>query len=184
MDNLEIAQIFSHIADILELKDENPFRIRTYRRTALVLESFPHDVNQFYKEGRLRSIPGVGEGIEEKIKELIETGRLRYYEDLKKEIPEGIFQILEIQEIGPKTASVLYKKLGIDNIKKLKKAAVEHKIRELPGMGEKTEENILKGIDLLKKRKERIPLQEALVLADKISQPLEKLKEVKRMPPP
>jgi DNA polymerase (family 10) len=181
MDNLELARIFSRIADILEIKNENLFKIRAYRRITQVLESLPSDINQLYKEDKIEDIPGVGEGIAEKIKELIETGKLKYYEELKKKVPEGLLEMMNIPEVGPKTVSLLYKKLGVDSMEKLKKVASEGKIRDLPGMGEKTEENILKGIELVRKREERIPLQEALFLAEKITKPLEKLKEVKRI---
>lgn len=181
MDNLELAKIFSQIADILEIKDENTFKIRAYRRVTQVLESLPHDINQIYKEGRIEEIPGVGEGIAQKIKELIQTGKLEYYEDLKKKIPDGVLEMMDIPEVGPKTVALLYKKLHIDSIEKLKKAASTGKIRKLPGMGEKTEENILKGIALVRKREERIPLQEAMYLAERIMEPLSKLKDVKKL---
>lgn len=181
MDNLDLANIFSHIADILEIKGENPFKIRAYRRVTQVLENFPHDINKFRGKNKLEDIPGVGEGIAEKIEELLDTGRLKYYENLKKDVPESLFEIMNIPDIGPKTVALLYKKLGIDSVKKLEKAISEHKIKDLPGMGEKTEEKIKEGIKLVKKREERISLQEGLRLAEKIAEPLKKLKEVKKL---
>ncbi len=181
MDNLEIAKILSHIADILEIKNENTFRVRAYRKAAEAIESLTQNINQLYEENKIESIPGVGKGITEKIDELIKTGKLKYYEGLKKEIPESLLEIMNVSEVGPKTTALLYEKLKIDSIEKLKNAALKHKISELPGMGEKTEENILKGIELLKKAEERMPLNEAMNLADKIIAQLEKIKEIKRI---
>lgn len=181
MDNLEIAKIFSRIADILEIKNENPFKVRAYRRVTQVLESLPQEVSQLYEEGKLDNIPGVGEGIAKKIKELIETGKLNYYEDLKKDIPDGLLEMMNIPEVGPRTVWLLYDRLGVDSIEELKKAAEDRKLRELPGMGPKTEENILKGLELIKRRAERIPLQEALATATRVIEPLKKLKEVKKL---
>jgi DNA polymerase (family 10) len=181
MDNLEIAKIFSRIADILEIKNETSFKIRAYRKVAQVLENLPHDIKQLYEENKLYSIPGVGKGIEEKIKELVKTGKLKYYEQLKKETPEELLEIMSISDVGPKTVRLLYEKLQVDSMEKLQKAALENKIRELPGMGQKTQDNILKGIELAKKRKERMPLKEALVLSEKITEPLSKLKEVEEI---
>lgn len=181
MDNLEIAKIFSHIADILEIKNENPFKVRAYRKAAESLENLTQNINQLYKENKVETIPGVGKGIAEKIGELIETGKLKYYEDLKKKIPESLVEIMNVPEMGPKTTALLYEKLKIDSIEKLKDAALKHKISKLPGMGEKTEENILKGIELLKRAAERMPLNEAMDLSDKIIAQLERMKEVKKI---
>jgi len=181
MDNLEIAKVFSGIADILEIKNENTFKIRAYRKASEVLETLTQNIEQLYKEEQLETIPGVGKGIAEKIKELIETGKLKYYEDLKKEIPQSLLEMMNVPDMGPKTAALLYEKLKIDSIEKLKDAALKHKISKLPRMGEKSEENILRGIELFKKASQRIPLQEAMVLAEAIIAHLKKLKEVKKI---
>ncbi len=181
MDNLEIARIFSEIGDILEIKGENPFKVRAYRRVTQILESLPQDISQLYEKGKLSELPGVGASIAEKIKELLETGKLTYYENLKKEIPAGLLQMLKIPGMGPKTVSLLYHKVGIDTVEKLEKAAREGKLRSLPGLGAKTEENIIKGIQLLKGRKERIPLHEALTIAEGIIKVLKELKEVNKI---
>jgi len=168
MTNLEIARVFSEIADILEIKGENPFKVRAYRRVTQLLESLPQSVEEIYKAGKLSELPGIGASIAEKIKELLETGKLRYYEELKKDVPPGLLEMLKIPELGPKTVSLIYNTLGISTIQELEKAAREQKLRKLKGLGPKTEENILKGIEFIKGREERIPLHEALTLAENI----------------
>lgn len=165
MRNSEIAQIFRDIADILELKGENPFRVRAYQKIVRTLESLPGEVKEIYRRGDLRNIPGVGEGLAKKIEELLTTGKLTYYDDLKKQIAPGLVELLSIQEIGPKTASLLHKELGINNVRELEKAVSEHRLKDLPGMGEKTEENIQRGIELLKKKRGRMLLGKAHPLA-------------------
>ncbi len=181
MTNLEIARIFSEIADILEIREENPFKVRAYRRVTQLLESLPQEVEEIYKRGELHNLPGVGASIAEKIKEIIETGKLKYHEELRKNIPAGLLEMLRIPEMGPKTVAVIYKKLGISTIEGLEKAAREKKLRNLYGLGPKTEENIIKGMSLIKKRKERIPLHEALVLAEDIIKRLKESGKVKRI---
>jgi len=181
MDNLEIAKIFSTIADILEVQEENPFKIRAYRRAAQILESLPQDIRQLYEQGKLEEIPGIGKGIAERIAELIETNQLKYYQVLKKKVPPDLLEMLTVPEVGPKTVALLYKKLHIDSIEKLRKAAQAQKLRDLPGMGARSEENILKGIELRERRNERMPVREALSLADSILEQLKGLPGVKQV---
>ena len=181
MTNLQISRIFSEIADLLEIKGENPFKIRAYRRITQLMESLPQEVEEIYKKGELNNLPGVGVSIAEKIKEILETGKLSYHEKLKKETPEGLLEMLKIPEMGPKTVALIYKKLGISTLEELEKAAHEKKLRNLYGLGPKTEENILKGMALIKERRERIPLHEALTLAEDIIKSLKSSKKVGRI---
>lgn len=183
MRNSEIASIFSHIADILEIKGENPFRVRAYQKVVRVLESLTEEVEEIYKAGELKNISGVGEGIAKKIEEVLTTGKLQYYEDLKESVPSGLVELLNISEVGPKTASLLYKELGINSVKDLEKAVKGHRIKDLPGMGEKTEENIRRGIELLKRKKGRMLLGKAYPLAQSIIDSLKRLSEVNRISP-
>ena len=180
MKNKLIAEIFRDIAQILEIKGENHFRIRAYERAGQNIDSFPDDVELLAKENKLKDIPGVGKDLEEKMREIISTGRLKYLDELKKEIPEGLLQMLDVPGIGPKTAKVLYEKLDIQDIVMLERMAAAGKIRELPGMGEKTEENILAGIDIVKKGRERLDLKTAMDIAESFVSKLEKIKEVKK----
>ena len=181
LKNLELSRIFEQIARILKIKGENPFKIRAYEKIALVLENLPIDIETIYQQGRLNNIPGVGEGIAKKIEEFLTTGKLEYYEKLKETIPSGVIELLDISEVGPKTAKLLYEELGVDNIEKLEKAVRQHRIKDLPGMGEKSEDNILRGIKLYKRRKERVLLGTALPLAEEIVESLSRLDETDKI---
>lgn len=173
MKNQEIARIFNEIADILEIKGENPFRIRAYRRAAQNIEGFSRDVSGLSEE-ELLSIPGIGHDLAGKIREYISTGKIASYEELKKEIPEGLTVLLTVPSLGPKTAKLLYERLKIKDIDDLERLAREHKLIGLPGIKEKTEENILKGIEMLKRGKERLPIGRVLPLAQEILEQLRK----------
>lgn len=181
MKNIELSRIFEQIAKILKIKGENPFKIRAYEKITLVLENLPIDIETIYQQGGLNNIPGVGTGIAKKIEEFLTTGKLEYYEKLKETIPTGVIELLDISEVGPKTAKLLYDQLGIDNIDKLEKAVREHQIKDLPGMGEKSETNILRGIELYKRRKERFLLGRALPLAEEMVESLSQLKETNKI---
>jgi len=181
LKNLELSRIFEQIARILKIKGENPFKIRAYEKIALVLENLPIDIETIYLQGGLNNIPGVGTGIAKKIEEFLTTGKLEYYEKLKETIPSGVIELLDISEVGPKTAKLLYEELGVDNIEKLEKAVRQHQIKDLPGMGEKSETNILRGIELYKRRKERVLLGTALPLAEEIVENLSHLKETNKI---
>lgn len=181
LKNLELSQIFEQIARILKIKGENPFKIRAYEKITLVLENLPIDIETIYHQGGLKDIPGVGSAIAKKIEEFLTTGKLEYYEKLKETIPSGVIELLDISEVGPKTAKLLYEELGVDNIEKLEKAVRRHQIKDLPGMGEKSETNILSGIELYKRRKERVLLGTALPAAEDIIEALSQLKEVNKI---
>ena len=181
MKNIELSRIFEQIAKILKIKEENPFKIRAYEKITLVLENLPIDIETIYHQGGLNNIPGVGTGIAKKIEEFLTTGKLEYYEKLKETIPSGVIELLDISEVGPKTAKLLYEELGVDNIEKLEKAVKEHRIKDLPGMGEKSETNILRGIELYKRRKERFLLGRALPLAEEMVESLSQLKETDKI---
>jgi DNA polymerase (family 10) len=181
MKNQEIAKIFRQIADILEIKGENPFRIRAYQRAAQNIESIPEDIEILIKEDKVKSIPGIGKDLEEKIKEIASKGRLQFLEDLKKDIPQSLLDILNIPGVGPKTAKLLHEKLGIRDIVMLERMAHAGKIRQLPGIREKTEENILRGIELLKRGQDRMDLKTATDVADSFVRELKKIKEVKKI---
>jgi DNA polymerase (family X) len=153
MKNTDFARIFQDIADLLELKGENVFKIRAYQRASQAIEHFPREIEQFIKEGgSLRDIPGVGEAIAKKITELVDTGRLGYYEELKAEFPPGISTLLEVRGIGPKTALRLVTELGISSVADLETAILNGKVAALPHMGDKLAQNILQHIQAMRKR--------------------------------
>jgi len=180
MKNREIARIFNDIADLLEIKGENPFRIRAYRRAAQNIEGLAKDVAETPKD-ELMKIPGIGQDLAGKIEEYVKTGKLQFYEDLKKEVPEGLSTLLSVPSLGPKTAKLLFEKLNVKDIETLERIAREHKLIGLPGIKEKTEENILKGIEMLKRGLERQPLGKVLPIANDILEHLRKKASVKKL---
>lgn len=181
MKNQEVARIFREVAKILELKGDNPFRIRAYARAAQNIESLSQDVEALAETDTLTGIAGIGADLAQKIKEIVKTGSLQYYEDLKKKMPEGLIEMLNIPGLGPKTVKKIYEKLKIDTVGKLKEAASKGKLHTMEGIREKSEENILRGIDLVKKGMERTPLHYAAQVADAFIKELNKMKEVKKI---
>ena len=173
--NLAISQIFRNVAQILEIKGDNPFRIRAYERAAQNIEGLTENIENFVAQDRLGDIPGIGKDLAYKIKEFIKTGRLKVYQDLKRTIPAGLLDLLNIPSVGPKTAKLLYEKLRIGNIQDLENAINKNKLQGIFGIKEKTVQNILKGIELLKKRKERMTLAQAIKVADEFVAALKKL---------
>lgn len=183
MDNKEIAAIFWEIADILELEDENPFRIRAYRRGAQTIESLAENLETLAKEEKLTSLPGIGQDLARKITEILETGKLKFFGQIRKSIPAGLLQIMEIPGLGPKHTMLLYKKLKISNLKELKQAALAGKIRNVPGLGEKTEQNILQGLEQKEKSSLRHNLDVAYLTAQIIIEELGKKAPLEKIIP-
>ena len=183
MRNSEVAKVFQDIADLLELKGENPFKIRAYQKVVRAIEHLPVEVEQLVKEDKLKEVPGVGEAINKKIAELVTTGRLDFYEKLKAEFPEGISTLLDIPGIGPKTALLLSSELNIKSVDELKAAIVSGRVASLPRMGDKVTENILRHIQTLRRKDQRIPIAEALPVVDDILARLRQLPGVKNLSP-
>lgn len=181
MTNKEVAQILDQTADILEIKGENQFRINAYRRAAQVIETLPKDINQVYQKGKLKQIPGVGEGLSKYIKELIETGTCREFEKLKKRIPLRVLELLKIEGLGPKKVKLFFQKFGVTSISKLERLIRSHKLLKLKGWKEKSEENILKAIASYKRFKQRFLLGEIYFLAQDILKQLKESKLVNRV---
>ena len=167
MKNQQIAKIFSEISELLELKGENVFRIRAYRRAAQNMDGLSKDVSTLSQE-ELESIPGIGKDLAGKIHEFLETGKIAKHEELKREIPGGVLQLLTVPGLGPKKAKMLFEQLKVKSVDGLEAAIRKGKLAGLPGIQKKTEENILKGIELIKKGAERLPLGRALPLAEDI----------------
>ena len=181
MKNKEVAEIFRKVAALLEIKGDNPYRIRAYQRAAQNIEALTVDVEELAAQGKLERIPGIGKDLAQKIKEILETGTLEKYEELKREIPPELLKFLEIPGFGPKKAKLVYEKLGIKTLEELEKACLEHRLARLPGFGPKTEENILKGLKLLKQKRGRLPLGLVLPWAEEIVALLKKGSPVDRI---
>ncbi len=173
MKNAEVAKMLYEIADMLEMQGVD-FKPRAYRRAAQSVETLQRDIAEIWREGRLRTIPGVGEAIEDKISEYLETGRLAYYEKLKKSLPVNLDSLMAVSGLGPKRIGVLYKKLGIKNLNDLEKAAEAHQIAKLDGFGGKSEKKIRDGVEFARKAKSRMLLGSALPIANEI---VERLRE-------
>ncbi|KKS34683.1 MAG: PHP domain protein [Parcubacteria group bacterium GW2011_GWC2_42_13] len=183
MTNQELAKIFFEMAELLEM-EEVEFKPRAYEKAGHSLEVLEEDINLFYKKGgikALESIPAVGRGIAERIEEYLKTGKIKDYEKLKKKTPINIFELSAIEGVGPKIIKVLYKKLGIKNIKDLEKSAKAGKLRNLPRFGEKLEQKILKSIKFYKKSHQRFILSDVLPLAESIGSRLSKIKGVQKL---
>ncbi|MBN2058411.1 MAG: DNA polymerase/3'-5' exonuclease PolX [Candidatus Saganbacteria bacterium] len=184
MENQEFADIFWQVAEFLELKEDNPFKIRAYRKAAQAIESLPHNLEDIYAKGgfnALKEISGIGQHLAEKIEEKIKTGKVAVHEKLAKDFPAGFIELAEVQGMGPKTALLLYKKLKIDSLAKLEKAAKSGQLSKLPGFGAKKADNILRGIELKKKSHGRFLLDDATAHAELLCEDLGRLKEVKQL---
>jgi DNA polymerase (family 10) len=168
MKNKELAQIFEKMADILEFKGDNVFKINAYRKASRTLKDLTVDVEQLREAGKLMEIPGVGSGIAKKIEEYLKTGKITKYEEAKEGISDEFLNMLNIPGMGPKTLSLIHKELKISSLSELEKALHEGKLRDLPGMGAKKEENILRGIKMLQRSQQRMTLGEVLPLVDEI----------------
>jgi DNA polymerase (family 10) len=180
MDKKEIARIFEEIATLLELKGDNPFRIRAYRNGARAILSLDEDLATVIKEGRLIDLPGIGEDLADKIKTLVAKGRLPFYEKLKKSTPPGVVSLMQIHGLGGKKIKLLYTKLKIQSIAALKEACLKGKVAKLRGFGPKTEQNILDALGHRETYQKRHLWWDAMNVAMPILNALSKLKGVKK----
>ncbi|OGJ47522.1 hypothetical protein A2344_03325 [Candidatus Peregrinibacteria bacterium RIFOXYB12_FULL_41_12] len=182
MENKKIAQIFQEIGDILELKGDNPFKIIAYNKAAQVISNYPYDLREIYKKDPdlVKQIPGIGESLAVKIEEILATGDCQKHLKLVKEIKHGVLDIMRLRGIGPKKTKLFYDKLGIDSVQKLKSYARRGLLRELTGMGEKSELAVLEAIEAYGRLKARMPISDALNIAEEIVSFLRKSPEVKK----
>lgn len=174
--NNELAVVFEKIAKLLEIKGEVVFKTRAYHRAAETLNSMTQQAEDLLAEGKdLTEIPGIGKAIAEKIQELVSTGNLTYLNKLETEVPPSLLDMLDIPDMGPKSVKLVWNELGITTIDELQQNAAAGKLRDLPGMGQKTEAKILRGIESMKRRTGKIPLGQALPFAEKIMNKLRNL---------
>ncbi|WP_207744586.1 DNA polymerase/3'-5' exonuclease PolX [Desulfallas sp. Bu1-1] len=178
---MEIAWVFYEIADLLEFKGEDFFKIRAYRRAARAIAGLEQPVTEMYASGELKKVPGLGKNITGKIGELITTGECKLHQELKEEIPPSLLELMTLPGLGPKRVRLLYERLGVSSLAELEEAARARKVRQLPGMGSKTEQEILRGIVRLKNKVNRLPLGAARELALELSAYLDQMAGVHRV---
>lgn len=183
MRNQELSKIFNDMARFLEMEGI-AFKPHAFEKAAFSLESLEEDVDEIYKRGGVKAlmeIPGVGKSIAGHIEEYLKTGKVRDYEKFKKRLPLKMNELIKVEGLGPRKIKVLYQKLGIHDLKTLEKAAKSHEVASLFGFGEKTEKNILQGLEFLKRDKGRFLLGDILPIAKEVLKKLENLKEVEKI---
>jgi len=172
MDKAEVAEILSEIGVLLDLKGENPFKTRAYANGARAIEALNEPLAKVVAENRLGDIKGVGDALQKKITELVTTGRLAYYEDLKASVPAGLLEMMQIPGVGPKKVKALYDHLGIKSVAELEAACQAGKVAVLEGFGEKTQAKIIEGIELRRNYASRHLLVDALAASEPILEAL------------
>ncbi|MBC7286889.1 MAG: DNA polymerase/3'-5' exonuclease PolX [Armatimonadetes bacterium] len=177
--NGEIADLLDQIADLLELENESPFRVRSYRRAAETVRAYPEELINLHAAGKLTTVPGIGESLAQKIAEYIETGSLQYLENLRAKYPDGVLEMLKIPGFGPRSAARVFQELGITTVDELEEAARQGRLRQLPGFGAKSEEKLLHNIALYRQAAERGLLAEVLPIAEALVAKLRAMPEVK-----
>jgi len=183
MTNREVAEILRHIAFLLDMEGVE-FKPRAYEKAAHAVEALEEPIHEIYARGgvkALEAISGVGKSIAQKIEELLRTGRMEYYEELRRKYPIDLSSLMGIEGVGPKTIRALYEALGITNLEELEHAARQGRIRQLPRFGEKTEAAILRGIEFLRRHTGRFLLGDILPLMEEICARLAALDEVERI---
>src|SRR3977135_3781751 len=172
--------MLSRVADLLEIRGDTFFKIRAYREAVRQLDNLTTEVEEMIKEGRLKDVPGIGEAIEKKIVAYVTTGRRGFLTRLEAEVPPALLEITRVPGLGPRTAKDIYDTLGILSLDELEQAARTHRLLSVRGIKAKTEENILKGIAMLKRTEGRIYFPEAWILADSLLTTLRAMPGVKR----
>ena len=182
MDNAAVAQVFENIWKLLEVKGDIPFKIRAYQRVAREIDHLPVDIGRLAEEGKLRTIPGVGDEIEKKILELLATGKLEFYDRLLQEFPPGLVEMMDVPGVGPRMVARLWKELEVTNLPQMEAALRDGRVATLPRMGAKTAENVLRQLEAMRGRKsERVPLGEARPVAEAIVAALGQLPGLKNL---
>jgi DNA polymerase (family 10) len=181
VDKFAIATILEEIGSMLEMKGENPFKIRAYHNASRVVAGLAEDIPSLIREDKLCEVKGLGNRMCEHIQTLVSTGRDPYYEELQKDFPAGLLELIRVQGVGPKRALILYKELKIADVKALEKAAKAGQIAKLDGFGEKSQEKILKGLEFLNKHVEYHHYDEAAGVGERIVEELRNLPGVQRI---
>src|SRR5678815_4499774 len=173
MRNLEIVAIFNQIADLLEIQGANPFRVRAYRRGAIAIQGISDPIESVAQQGTLRDISGIGEDLANKINEYLQTGKMEFHERLKEEVPPALVKLVDIPSVGPKTAKQIYDQFRVQGIEELEALCKTDKLLSVPGFKQKTIDNILRGIEVYRRRRGNYLLGRTVPIATQISKYLE-----------
>lgn len=183
LSNDQIAKILYEIAEYLAMEDD-PFRPSAYEKAARGVELYGKSLRVIHNKSGLRGlerVPGIGKEIAKKIAEIVKTGKSSYLEKLRQASPVDVSALTQVEGLGPKKIKILWQKLGVTNLRGLEKVIKAHKIRELEGFGEKSEQNIARGLKMLKQQKERLPLEEVLPVAENIKEKFKQVPGIKRV---
>ena len=180
MDKKEVAEILEEIALMLELKGENTFKIRAYQNGARSIENLEESLEVLVKNKELNKVPGIGKGLSENVTELINTGEMTYYRELKEEFPETLFDLFKVPGLGPKKIKVLYEKLEIETLGELEYACLENRLTDLKGFGKTTQEKILQGIENLKKYRGKYLVSTGVMVLEELREYFQKEEKVLR----
>jgi DNA polymerase (family X) len=169
-----VAKVLYEIADLLEFKGDDPFKVRAYRKAAEAVDMLLEEVSALAAQNRLTSIPGIGKAIAAKLQELLATGQVEYLEDLRRAVPPGVRDLTRVPGLGGKTAMLLFTRLGIDSLDRLEIAARQGHLRDLPGLGTRKEAQLLAALEKLRTRSERISIGAARPIAELLAEHLQK----------
>lgn len=181
MLNKALSAIFDQIADLLEIQGAESFRVNTYRRAARTFKDLNEDIKGMLETGALAEVQGIGKGTIEKVRQFVATGKIDLHEELLRAVPEGLPALLDIPGLGPKKAALLWKELGVTNLDELKKALASGKAEALKGMGAKTVQHILAGIEFMERATGRTPLGMAWAVAEDLAERVRAIKGVSRV---
>lgn len=182
--NKALSRMFSKMANALEFLGENPFKVAAYVKASRVLEDYPEDVAEVYRQKGLeglKAIPGIGDAMAKKIAEYLTTGKIQKYEEVLSQVPEGLLALMEVQGIGPKTLKLAYDRLGVRTPEDFRRVLEDGSLERLPGMGPKKVENIKKGLELYERMRERIPIGLAYPLVKGILEAMRELPWVEQI---
>ena len=169
VNNDEIAQLFENMAVLLEMKGDSIFKIRAYQRAARTIENLSFSLDKAVHDGTdLKTIPGVGKAISDKIRELLSTGQVSTHQKLLTELPEGVLDLMAIPGIGPKSAMLFAQELGVNTVEALEAAVNDGRVASLPRMGKKTADAVARHIRSMPTKDHRTPIGQALSLAEEI----------------
>jgi DNA polymerase (family 10) len=183
VNNADVAATLGEIAELLELKGESTFRIRAYENASKTLSGLTEDVRTLAATDRLETVKGIGKGIAERIEELLSTGRIGYLEQLRAEFPPGVRMLMSVPGVGPSLARRVYEELGVDSLEDLRTVAEDGRLAELPGLGEKSAQNVLRALGRVSKRESRISIAKARPVVEELAEMMRSCESLQNLMP-